>query len=84
MVTNLGNGKVFGAVDKAKIYFDTITDDVIEQLIMEGAVFQCAGGLMIEHPLVAPLITSIEGTSDSVMGLSKELVLEGLLTVAKD
>ncbi|BDA40646.1 probable nucleoside triphosphate pyrophosphatase [Coccomyxa sp. Obi] len=84
LVTNLSNGKEFGAVDTAKIHFDTIPDSVIEHLILEGAVFRCAGGLMIEHPLVAPLITSIEGTRDSVMGLSKELVLEGLLAVAED
>ncbi len=84
LVTNLCNGKVFSAVDTAKIQFDTIPDNVIEQLIIEGEVFRCAGGLMIEHPLVAPLITSIEGTRDSVMGLSKELVLKGLLAVAKD
>jgi septum formation protein len=29
---------------------------------------------MIEHPLVQPFIDRIEGTIDSVMGLSKPLV----------
>lgn len=34
----------------------------------------CAGGLMIEHELVVPYVTNIDGTIDSVMGLSKSLV----------
>lgn len=38
---------------------------------------------MIEHPLVAPLISSIEGTRDSIMGLSQRLVLEGFLSAAQ-
>ena len=41
-----------------------------------------AGGLMIEHPLVAPLISTIEGTRDSIMGLPQRLVLEGLLAAS--
>lgn len=43
-----------------------------------------AGGLMIEHPLVAPLISSIEGTRDSVMGLPQRLVLEGFMAASDD
>ncbi|KAK9916784.1 hypothetical protein WJX75_006979 [Coccomyxa subellipsoidea] len=61
-----------------------LASTVVEELISEGAIFRCAGGLMIEHPLVEPLITSIQGTKDSVMGLSKKLVLEGLLAVTRD
>ena len=37
---------------------------------------------MIEHPLVMPLISSIEGTRDSIMGLPQRLVLEGFLAAA--
>ena len=42
----------------------------------EGTVLQCAGGLMVEHPLVEPFIARIDGSMDSVMGLSKALVLK--------
>ncbi len=31
---------------------------------------------MIEHPLIQPYIDRIEGTLDSIMGLSKNLVLK--------
>lgn len=36
----------------------------------------CAGGLMVEHELVSPYVMKIDGTMDSVMGLSKPLVLK--------
>lgn len=42
----------------------------------------CAGGLMIEHPLVSPYIVRIEGSEDGVRGLSKALLLNLLLEVA--
>lgn len=42
----------------------------------------CAGGLMIEDPLVAPLITSMLGTEDAIKGLCKETVLNTLLKAA--
>ena len=37
---------------------------------------------MIEHPLVAPLISAIEGTRDSIMGLPQRLILEGFLAAS--
>jgi septum formation protein len=57
-------------------------DDVIDQLITEGDVMWCAGGLMVEHPLVVPYITEIEGTQEAVMGLGKESVMQVLLEAA--
>jgi septum formation protein len=57
-------------------------DDVIDRLIAEGDVMWCAGGLMIEHPLVTPYITEIQGSQDSVMGLGKEAVMKVLVDAA--
>jgi len=54
-------------------------DDVIDRLIAEGDVMWCAGGLMIEHPLVTPYITEIQGSQESVMGLGKEAVMKVLV-----
>ena len=82
IVQNVGTGRQVEAVDTARIHFKPIPSDVVEQLIKEGTVFKCAGALMIEHPLVEPLITCIDGTPDSVMGLPKHLVLKGLLEVS--
>ncbi|CAL5225447.1 g8265 [Coccomyxa viridis] len=82
LVQDISSGGQYSAVDSTTVHFQPIPDDTIEQLIQEGTVFSCAGGLMIEHPLVTPLILSIEGTRDSIMGLPQKLVLEGFLSAA--
>lgn len=52
------------------------TLDLVEKLAQMGEpVMSCAGGLMVEHPLTKEHIERIDGTEDSVMGLSKDLVL---------
>lgn len=68
-------------VDTATIHFnkETLGGDgssvLIDSLIREGEpVMSCAGGLMIEHPLTQHHVDRIDGTEDSVMGLSKDLV----------
>lgn len=58
-----------------QIHFSPIPEDAAEALIAEGEVFWCAGGLMVEHPLVAPHVTRMVGTLDGVMGLPKGLLL---------
>ena len=59
----------------ARVHFSPLPAETIESLIAEGSVFHCAGGLMVEHALVAPHVTRIEGGMDSVMGLSKATVV---------
>jgi septum formation protein len=55
-------------------------ETLVDELLAEGApILSCAGGLMIEHPLVQQYIDRIDGTEDSVMGLSKELVMRLLV-----
>ena len=69
--------KVSG-VDTATIYFkNDMCDTLVDQLLEEDApILSCAGGLMVEHELVKQHIERIDGTEDSVMGLSKDLVLK--------
>lgn len=73
LVTNLATGVRVGGVDKAEVYFNAIPEEVIEALVEEGSVFYSAGGLLVEHPLVSPLVEAMVGSMDSVMGMSKEL-----------
>ncbi|XP_066340077.1 uncharacterized protein [Miscanthus floridulus] len=73
VVTNLTTEKRLGSLDKAEVYFHDIPDEVIENLIDEGVVFRVAGGLLLEHPLTLPFVEAVVGSSDSVMGLSKEI-----------
>ena len=82
ILTHLPSGIRVSGVDTATIYFQsTINGEVlVDQLLSEGApVLSCAGGLMVEHPLVKQHIERIDGTEDSVMGLSKELVMRLLV-----
>ncbi|XP_060963085.1 uncharacterized protein LOC133032760 isoform X4 [Cannabis sativa] len=72
-VSNLKSGFRKGDWDRVEIHFHEIPDDVIEKLIDEGTVLFVAGGLIIEHPLILPLVKKVVGTTDSVMGLPKAL-----------
>ena len=65
-----------------QIHFERIPDESVDQLIAEGEVFFCAGGLMVEHGLVQPHVTRMVGSLDSVMGLAKDLLLRLLCAAA--
>jgi len=77
-------------VDTATIHFNSETlggggsSALIDSLIEQGEpVMSCAGGLMIEHPLTQHHVDRIDGTEDSVMGLSKDLVSRLLQELAE-
>lgn len=67
-----------------QIHFAPIPQESVDRLISEGEVFWCAGGLMVEHPLVQPHVTRMVGALDSVMGLDKQLLLRLLCAAAAD
>ncbi|KAH7689838.1 Nucleoside triphosphate pyrophosphatase Maf-like protein [Dioscorea alata] len=73
LVTNLKTGIKHGGIDKAEVYFHDIPDEIIQNLIDERVVFNVAGGLLLEHPLILPFVDTLIGASDSVMGLPKAL-----------
>lgn len=86
VLTHLPSGARASGVDSATINFrPTVSEgDLVGNLVEDGAaVLSCAGGLMVEHALVKEHIESIDGTEDSVMGLSKDLVLR-LLAELRD
>ena len=82
LCTNLSTGQTFEGVDTTHIHFTPFSESTIDQLLEQGDCLYCAGGLMCEHPVVTPYVTRIEGTLDSVMGLSKLLVMQLLLRAA--
>ncbi|XP_008354663.1 uncharacterized protein [Malus domestica] len=73
LVTNLKTGKRKGSWRRAEVYFHVIPEEVIHSLIEEGITLNVAGGLMLEHPLISPFVEAVIGTTDTVMGLPKEL-----------
>lgn len=74
VITDALTGRQWSAVDEATVHFDAIPASTVDELIAAGDVFYCAGGLMVEHPLVSPHVQRIDGTIDSVMGLCKATV----------
>lgn len=83
VLTHIPSMITTSGVDTAQINFSKrLSDDalsagdLIDRLLKDNApVLSCAGGLMVEHPFVKEYIDGIDGTEDSVMGLSKDLVL---------
>eukprot|EP00601_Ochromonadales_sp_CCMP2298_P030823 CAMPEP_0173347906 /NCGR_PEP_ID=MMETSP1144-20121109/13421_1 /TAXON_ID=483371 /ORGANISM="non described non described, Strain CCMP2298" /LENGTH=222 /DNA_ID=CAMNT_0014295459 /DNA_START=97 /DNA_END=765 /DNA_ORIENTATION=- len=74
MLTKPYSGQQVMGVDTATIHFGQIPRDVVDAILAEGECVHCAGGLMVEHPLLQPHIRSLEGTQESLMGLSVELL----------
>ena len=75
VLTHLESGTQVSGTDTAAIYFSPFPEEVLSELLADPFLLKCAGGLMVEHPLIQPYLEKIEGTQDSVMGLSKALVL---------
>jgi len=64
-------------------HFRRIPAEVVDQMVEEGTVMNCAGALMIENPLLTPFITQFQGTKDAIMGLPKSTVFDLVAAAAK-
>uniref|UniRef100_A0A6V1TL15 Maf-like protein n=1 Tax=Heterosigma akashiwo TaxID=2829 RepID=A0A6V1TL15_HETAK len=73
VLTDLATGRRLQGVDTATIRFAPFPPEVVDRLLADEMTLHCAGGLMVEHELVQPYLEGIDGTVDSVMGLSKRL-----------
>ena len=73
-VTDLETGARFSAGDSSTVHFAAVPAASIDFMIEEGECFHCAGALMVEHQKMNPLVTRMDGSMDSVMGLSKAVV----------
>ena len=81
-VHNLRTGERRIATHRATVYFNEISPSVIDALCEDGQVLNCAGGLMVEHPLVETSVDRIEGGIDAVMGLCITTVLQLMESLA--
>lgn len=77
VLVDLKTGKRVDGVDVVNIAFNHIPDHVIDHVIAEGEVFQCAGGFQIEDEKgeLNPYIKGIDGDLDSVKGFPIKLFL---------
>ncbi|KAL6762294.1 inosine triphosphate pyrophosphatase-like protein [Haematococcus lacustris] len=82
LCTDLASRQEFSAVDTTTITFRPLPEETVDQVLAEGECLSCAGALQVEHALVAPYVERLEGSLDSVMGLSKQQVMQLLLQAA--
>ena len=74
VVVNTKTGKQVFGNDVVRVWFHTIPDTVIEELIREGEAMICACALKVEHPALVPYIKLREGTDESLHGIPTDLV----------
>jgi septum formation protein len=81
IVTHYPSGRQACDVDLATVYWDNISDNIVNSVTGRGEIMSCAGGFKIEDPDLNPLIHSVEGPLDSVMGLPLELTVRLIFAI---
>ena len=84
VLTHFPTGKQKSEVNVSKVYWNEISQKVVEKVVGKGLIYQSAGGFRLEDEDLNPLINSIEGSVSCIMGLNvvtlknllKELELE--------
>jgi septum formation protein len=76
VVTHYPSGIRSGDIDVATVYWDAISDQVVEDVVSRGVTFNCAGGFRIEDEALNPLILSVDGALDSILGMPVQLTLK--------
>lgn len=74
VVANTQNKKRAEGIDTAKVYFNFLPDNVIDDFIKNGNPFSKAGGFGIQIPILQPYVNKIEGTRECVMGMPTDLL----------
>jgi len=83
VVTDISTGKRVEGIDIAKVYFYPFSEKDINEIIKEGEAFHMAGGFTVDGQIWTKHIKKIEGTRDSVIGLSKSLTEKLIRKVGK-
>jgi septum formation protein len=74
VATDVSSGRRVEGHDRVRIVLRPLPPETINQLLAEPDTYICAGGFRFEHPLIGPLVVSMDGEIESVMGLSPKLV----------
>ncbi len=81
VITHYPTGLQYSGFDIATIHWKTIPSDIVEKVVAKKEIFNCAGGFRIEDEDLQPLIHSIDGSFDSVLGLPIKLTVNLLVEV---
>ncbi|KAI8922886.1 inosine triphosphate pyrophosphatase-like protein [Entophlyctis helioformis] len=74
VVVNTHTGKRVQGVDVARQYMTEIPDDVVDAVLAKGDIMWCAGGVMVDEPLLFPYLGERQGDLDSIIGMPLRLL----------
>ena len=80
-VINTETAQVARGLDVAKIWYDKLPDEVVENLMKQGEWEFSSGGLFVENEMAKDYIIRQEGDLDSVQGLPLEMTYRLLVEV---
>ncbi len=75
VITQFPSQQQVSSVHSASVKWLEIPNDVVSKVVDKELIFSSAGGFQIEDCDLNPLISSIDGGVDSVMGLSVECTI---------
>jgi len=81
VATHYPSGRQCSDVDVATVNWMGISSEIVEKVVAKGEIYSSAGGFRLEDPDLNPLIASIEGAVDSVLGMPVKLMIS-LITEA--
>lgn len=64
--------------ETAEVTFDKLPEDLIDEYVATGTTYDKAGGYAIQHTLLRPYVTKIEGRKDTIIGMPTNLVTKFL------
>ena len=83
VVHDVLNARRYVEVHEARVDFGAFPPTLVYDILAADGdiVVQCAGGLMVEHPLLQPHVRGVVGGVDSLMGLSTPVLAKLLSDV---
>jgi len=73
VLTNSNNKRVEGIDISITLLKEPLPAELIDQIIAKGLIFNCAGGIQFEDPVIKPFIKYTNATEDKLRGLPLEL-----------
>ncbi len=73
VLTNSNNQRVQGVDVSETLLKEALPQDIIDKIIDKGLIFNCAGAIQFEDPLIAPYIGFSNSSEDRLRGMPLEL-----------
>jgi len=71
---HVSSNKIVEKIDRSKIYFNEIRDELIDKMIARKISMKCCGGFVIDDEDLKQCIKKIEGSINAIKGLDNNTV----------